>query len=115
MNNSILIDLQEHVHLKTSNKNYTIGTVTLIVYSNELFKNNKDIIPFLKVVFNESYLPYVIKSRTLIVAKLGRYLAQKEKGEIIEINQAILDYFGDIISSDGEIKKRAKKKMQMIN
>lgn len=110
MNNNILVDLKNHVHLKKTNKNYTIGTVTLIIYSNELFKNNKEIIPFLKGVFNESYLPYVIKSRTLIVAKLGRYIAQKEISEIREINEAILNYFEDIKSDDGEIKKKTKKK-----
>lgn len=111
MNNNILLEFKRNVQLEKTDKNYTIGTVILLIYSNETFKNNKDIIPFLKDVFNETYLPYVIKSRTLVAAKLGRTLAQKEEKEFEQINEGILIYFNSINSSDNKKvnKKKGKK------
>ncbi|PGZ69614.1 hypothetical protein [Bacillus sp. AFS029637] len=112
MNNNILLEFKKHVQLETVNKNYTIGTVTLLIYSKEIFKNNKDIVSFLSDVFDESYLPYVIKSRTLVAAKLGRALAKKEEKEFRSIDKSILTYFDSVIfdnSREAEETKETKK------
>ncbi|HDR7843330.1 TPA: hypothetical protein QCY25_003798 [Bacillus toyonensis] len=103
MNNNILLEFKKHVQLEKVNKNYTIGTVTLLIYSKENFKNNKDIISFLSDVFDESYLPYVIKSRTLVAAKLGRALAKKEEKSFGKIDKSILAYFESTILDDSNI------------
>ncbi|MFJ8529652.1 hypothetical protein [Bacillus sp. NPDC094106] len=112
MNNNILLEFKKHVQLEKENKNYTIGTVTLLIYSKEVFKNNKDIVSFLSDVFDESYLPYVIKSRTLVAAKLGRALAKKEEKEFRSIDKSILIYFDSVIfdnSREAEETKETKK------
>ncbi|QNF28529.1 hypothetical protein [Metabacillus elymi] len=109
--NKLLSEFNDHV--KQSNKNYTIGTITLLIYSTEIFKNNKDIIPFLDAVFNVSYLPYVIKSRTLICAKLARELYNKEENEIRIINKNLLNYFE--LNSQNETTNNVNKKKQKKN
>ncbi|MED1536197.1 hypothetical protein [Bacillus pseudomycoides] len=109
MSNNILLEFKKHVQLEKVNKNYTIGTVTLLIYSKETFKNNKDIISFLSDVFNESYLPYVIKSRTLVAAKLGRALANKEEESFKKIDKSILAYFDSTILDDSKKAKKIKK------
>ncbi|PHB56434.1 hypothetical protein COE92_09335 [Bacillus wiedmannii] len=109
MNNNILLEFKKHVQLEQVNKNYTIGTVTLLIYSKEAFKNNKDIISFLSNVFNESYLPYVIKSRTLVAAKLGRTLANKEEESFKKLDKSIIAYFDATISDDSKKDKEPKK------
>lgn len=103
--NNILSNLESNNEVDVS---YTIGAVTLLIYSKEAFKNNKDIEPFLKEVFNVEYLPYVIQSRTLISARLGRELTIKESKEIKKINKKVLQYFDKDFPLN-KSKKRQKK------
>ncbi|NMH67933.1 hypothetical protein HF072_03940 [Bacillus sp. RO3] len=104
--NKLLVELSNSNN--QANKNYLIGTVTLLIFSTEVFKNNKDIVPFLEEVFNVSYLPYVMKSRTLISAKLGRELFHKNENELEVINKKLFSYFGLNNDSTGS-KKKTKK------
>lgn len=110
--NSLLNDLKDPK--KQSDIGYTIGTVTLLIYSKEVFTNNKDIVPFLKEVFNISYLPYIIKSRTLICAKLGRELYIMDKKEIKTINSNLLNYF-EINSKNNPLSPEKKKQKKNSN
>lgn len=68
-----------------------IGLSTLILFSKELFPKNTDIEPFIKEVFNLSFKGYLYKSRTLLVARVNKYiyinLTEKEvKEKIDQIN-----------------------------
>lgn len=90
---NVLTEFEKYISKNETSKNFTIGTVQILIYSSEVFKNNKDIVPFLEEVFNQSYLPYVIKSRNLIAAKVGRYLASIEEQEVSKIDKAIVAYF----------------------
>lgn len=90
---NVLTEFEKYISKNETSKNFTIGTVQVLIYSSEVFKNNKDIVPFLEEVFNQSYLPYVIKSRNLIAAKVGRYLASIEEQEVSKIDKAIVAYF----------------------
>lgn len=110
--NNILNDLRNPK--KQLDISYTIGTVTLLIYSKEVFKNNKDIVPFLEKVFNISYLPYVIKSRTLICAKIGRELHIMDKNDIKHINSNLLNYF-QLDTFNNKLSPEKKKQHKNAN
>ncbi|HII4232099.1 TPA: hypothetical protein ACY4LH_002878, partial [Enterococcus faecium 1,230,933] len=46
-----------------------LGIVTEIILSKELFQKNVDLKPFLENVFGVSYKDYVMRSRTMILAR----------------------------------------------
>lgn len=101
--------------LKTSNINHIdfMGIVSYVIYSKQIFPKNKDIVKFLKAVFELSYHDYVIKSRTLITARLTRYIYSLEQRDlensvgnmynyIININ---MNMSADSISNKSKYKK----------
>lgn len=51
-----------------------IGIVSELIFSKEVFQKNKDISTFTQDVFNITYKDYVVKSRTMVVAKISRLL-----------------------------------------
>lgn len=109
--NSILNDFK--VNSKKADLTYVIGVVTLIIYSKEAFKRNKDIEPFLNDVFNISFLSYVFKSRTLICARVGRNLSEIDEMELEIIKKNMLKYFHenlDQIQNKTVIQKKKRKK-----
>lgn len=70
-----------------------IGIVCSIVYSKEIFPNNKDIVPFLEEVFDIRYLQYVLNSRTLIAARLSKTLINFNEIELEERRKKMVKYF----------------------
>lgn len=49
-----------------------VGIVVELLLSKEIFKRNSEIATFVKDVFNIDFKVYILKSRTMIVAKLCR-------------------------------------------
>lgn len=70
-----------------------IGIVCSIVYSKEIFPNNKDIVPFLEQVFDIRYLQYVLNSRTLIAARLSKTLLNVDGAELENRRKKMVKYF----------------------
>jgi len=110
VNNTVNKLLKELSESNKPNISHTIGTVAILIYSRDVFKNNKDLIPFLEKVFNISFLPYVIRSRTLICAKVGRELFSKEEKEIRTINTNLLNYFNSSYEIEDSNKNKKKQK-----
>ncbi len=51
-----------------------IGIVTTLIYSQEIFQTNKDILPFLEMMFTEPFSSSTLKSRPAIVAKTSKLI-----------------------------------------
>lgn len=111
--NSILSDFK--TNKEKTDLAYTIGVVTLIVYSKEAFKKNKDIEPFLEKVFNKSFLPYVFRSRTIICAKLGRELTKLNESDLKSVNINLLNYFEINKKNNAHGKTQEQKKKRNAN
>ncbi|MGX8791755.1 hypothetical protein ACW0TQ_08240 [Oceanobacillus sp. M60] len=86
-----------------------IGLNVAILYSKEIFQKNSDINEFLEKVYNITFLPYVMKSRTLIVARITRVLNNKNKNELNEIRRKLIDYL-KYENSPVENKTKSSKK-----
>lgn len=55
-----------------------IGIATELIYSKSIFNQNKEIFNFVKTVFNYELKDYILKSRTMIVAKVSRIIVNSE-------------------------------------
>ncbi|EJP8300948.1 hypothetical protein NZA78_004945 [Escherichia coli] len=85
--------LQTLVYKKPSSKEAFIGLITIAIYSREIFVKNEDAAEFVKNVFGLSFLDYVIKSRTLLCARLTRNLVNMSERDIKECIYKASEYF----------------------
>lgn len=56
--------------------------ITVILLSKEVFKKNIDIVPFIDSL-NLNYKEYIFKSRTLLVARVIRYIEKAEHEDLL--------------------------------
>lgn len=90
-----------------------IGLNVAILYSKELFKRNSDISEFLNEVYNINFLPYVMRSRTLIVARITRELNNKTPDELNQIRKKLVKFLNP--ESDVFTKSKTKNSKQNSN
>ena len=91
-NNSLEI-LQALIYKKPSSREGFIGLITIVIYSREIFVKNEDAAKFVKNVFGITFLEYVVKSRTLLCAKLTRTLVNMSDRDIKESIYKVSEYF----------------------
>lgn len=85
-----------------------IGIVSEVIFSKDVFPKNKDIKEFLLNVFSIEYKEYVMKSRSMIVARICRYIFLDETINGIYIKK-LLDFINEKIN---EFKKNEDIKEQ---
>jgi hypothetical protein len=86
-----------------------MGLNVAILYSRNYFVKNQDINSFLQEVYEIEFLPYVMKSRTLIVARITKEINKKSPEELKSIRNKMVNYLNrDSIKEDN--KKNSKKK-----
>lgn len=86
-----------------------LGLNAALLYSKNHFKKNEDISYFLKEVYNIDFLPYVMRSRTLIVARITRELNNKDTLELDKIRAKLIDFLNKTKPTP-ELKKKNQKK-----
>lgn len=74
------------------------SVVTTIILSDAFFKKNSDIEAFFKET-NVEFKPYVFNSRTLIIARMTRYIESADYQEL----QAILKSIKDLVFDNSTI------------
>lgn len=77
-----------------------IGIVSSLLLSKEIFKNNAAVYDFVKDVFSIDLKPYLIKSRTLTVAKISKLIFSMEddrsyKNKLYSFIQKLIDSMSD--------------------
>lgn len=91
-----------------------IGVITFFIYSKQIFPKNKEICEFIQDVFECSYPQYVIRSRTLIVAKITRYIYIMEERDLLNIMQKLTDALQKLVNNlnadEGVIYKVNRKR-----
>ncbi len=108
MFNNLLLYRNE-LKIKSIPKYKILGIVTELLYSKEVFSHNSEIIDFLKDVLSLEYKSYVIKSRTLIVAKTCRYIEGIESTSLFQkkLYKYICDKIEQLQDEDNLKKKNA--------
>lgn len=79
---------RSELKLKNVAKYKLIGITTELILNTSIFTKNEDIVPFLKKIYGLSYKEYIIKTRTMILARTARdiYKMDDKKYEIIRKN-----------------------------
>jgi len=72
-----------------------IGITSELIFSKEIFPKNKDISIFIENVFGITYKDYIMKSRTMVVAKISRLLYNAN--EQSTYNKELLLFINEII------------------
>lgn len=93
---------------KNISKYKFIGISSEIILSNTLFPKNENLIPFLKSVFEISYKDYVIKSRTMILARTIRYIYDVENNKLEQFRKGLLDFVSNEALETNDNDKRKK-------
>ncbi|MCM3305825.1 hypothetical protein [Priestia megaterium] len=86
-----------------------LGLNVALLYSKNHFKKNEDISYFLKEVYNIDFLPYVMKSRTLIVARITKELNNKNEMELDVIRNKLIGFLSGSKPLP-ELRKKTQKK-----
>lgn len=73
-----LIIYRNELKNKNVPKYKMIGIVTELIYSKTIFNQNKEIFDFVKNTFDYELKDYILKSRTMIVAKVSRIIINSE-------------------------------------
>lgn len=81
------------VNKRISSKEEFIGLLTIAIYSKEIFVKNEDASKFIKEIFDLSFLDYVVRSRTLLCARLSRRLVMMDKKEMKKSVSLVAHYF----------------------
>ncbi|EOS34108.1 hypothetical protein C808_05328 [Lachnospiraceae bacterium M18-1] len=91
-----------------------IGAITVLIITKDIFTKNSEVKEFIKCVLNVNFPEYVVKSRTLMAARVGRLLIELDAGQILRIAENVIEYLGKVSiekNQDKELKpKRNKKK-----
>ena len=87
-----------------------LGIVTEIILSKELFQKNVDLKPFLENVFGVSYKDYVMRSRTMILARTNRIINESPEEKQSEYRKKLNIYIVEMIekSSNSQNNKTEK-------
>ena len=89
-----------------------MGVMGIIIISNDEIKRNTDVGEFIEYVMKIKFPEYVIKSRTLMSARINRILINiEDNSEIRKISRNILDYLDNIENENksNEPEKNIKK------
>lgn len=85
-----------------------IGIVTEILVSKEIFKKNFEIGLFLKEIFDIDYKEYVMKSRTMIIARTSRIIHNSENNEYINYKKNLYFFITEQIEKMKNEQKKEK-------
>lgn len=89
-----------------------MGVMGIIIISKDVIKRNTDVGEFIEYVMKIKFSEYVIKSRTLMSARINRILINiEDNSEIRKISRNILDYLDNIENENksNEPEKNIKK------
>lgn len=80
--------------LKSKNvaKYKLIGITTELILNTSIFSRNEDLVPFLKTIYQLTYKDYIIKSRTMILARTARDIYKMDNKEYEILRKKLLDF-----------------------
>ncbi|CUO13257.1 hypothetical protein EAI89_19105 [Eubacterium sp. am_0171] len=91
-----------------------IGIITVLIIKKDVIKKNSDVGEFVNNILKVKFPEYVIRSRTLIAARVSRILLELDDDKIENIKENILKYIDKIdiedMNKESSTPKKNKKK-----
>ena len=86
-----------------------MGVMGIIIISKDVIRKNADVGEFVKYTTKIKFPEYVIKSRTLMSARINRILVNiEDESEVRRINRKVLEYLDNIENENDKLKKWLK-------
>ncbi|MEC1555125.1 hypothetical protein P9D28_22240 [Bacillus haynesii] len=88
-----------------------IGITTELLLDTNLFNKNEEIVPFLRKIYKLSFKDYIIKSRTLIIARISREIYKLDSKEYDNLRKSMLVFLNNYLEFEDQNKstKNGKK------
>ena len=81
MNKQLVRAINKANHMPMAKENF-LGLVIMLILSKDVFRSNLDVAEFINKTFNISFLNYAVRSRTLMCAKICRYINELSEDDI---------------------------------
>lgn len=81
MDKFLLKAINRSAHLGFQKENM-IGLIVMLILSRDVFNKNLDVANFIESIFGVKFPNYAMRSRTLMIAKLVRYINLLDEGDI---------------------------------
>lgn len=81
-----------------------IGITTELLLDTKLFRKNEDLVPFLEKIYKISFKGYIIKSRTMIVARTSREIRKLDEKEYESLRKRIFDFLTNYLEFEVQNK-----------
>lgn len=99
----------------TNNSTLFVGVTAKILLSKQIFKKNIDLSIFIQEIFDISFLNYVIRSRTLILARVIKHINQLNDKETTKLAIKMHNYLiKQGISDTNKEKEKEKEKEKKV-
>lgn len=110
-------DINEKLHNDSLDLINLIGVYSMIILSKEIFKKNTQAADFVKKTMNLNLANYIIKSRTLIIAKVIKTIVNYDLKEQKTMHIKCKEYFSTLNRSTDThtTKTKTKKKKKSEN
>lgn len=79
-----------------------IGITTELILDSSFFNKNEEIVPFLLKVYNLSFKEYVIKSRTMIIARTSREIYKLDSKQYENLRKRIFEFLNNHLENEGK-------------
>ncbi|MCM7812729.1 hypothetical protein M8S76_05795 [Enterobacter hormaechei] len=81
MNKQLIRALNKANNMPMTKENF-LGLVIMLILSKDVFRTNLDVGEFINKTFKISFLNYVIRSRTLMCAKICRHINELDDNDV---------------------------------
>ncbi|MGM8715658.1 hypothetical protein [Enterobacter hormaechei] len=121
MNKQLIRALNKANNMPMTKENF-LGLVIMLILSKDVFRTNLDVGEFINKTFKISFLNYVIRSRTLMCAKICRHINELDDNDVklahahfLNIINALDINFDDANKASQKISSKNKHAIRNLN
>ncbi|EFH9337091.1 TPA: hypothetical protein L6753_004522 [Escherichia coli] len=121
MNKQLIKALNKANNMPMTKENF-LGLVIMLILSKEVFRSNFDVSKFINKTFKISFLNYVVRSRTLMCAKICKHINELSENDIKMAYTHFLNnintldiIFNDAIKTSQKSTSKSKHAIRNLN
>lgn len=108
MNKQLIRALNKANNMPMTKENF-LGLVIMLILSKDVFRTNLDVGEFINKTFKISFLNYVIRSRTLMCAKICRHINELDDNDVKLAHAHFLNNINTLDISFNDANKASQK------